>query len=88
MPDIILPSIHLNGSGKDSLLDEACEAMRAVANAIEKLPRPNGRDYYPQGDAALTKAIEQVRDWHNRLMAVHHEIEAYAVGIDRGGFSV
>ena len=54
------PTIHLNGTSRQSLLDAATEARSAVDEAEIKLREvwPNGRDYYPQGQDAIRHAIE------------------------------
>ena len=45
------PTVHLNGTSKESLLARYVEATDAVRSAIEMLceAAPNGRDYYLQG---------------------------------------
>lgn len=78
MPDLIVPTVHLNGSGKDSLLEEYVTAIRALAKASASLPYPNGRDYYPQGGEATRAAIEQHQRWAAALNAVRTEVEAVA----------
>ena len=65
-----IPTIHLNGTSKDALLDGYIDAREAIRAAIDKLceTAPNGRDYYPQGDGAFEKA----RDEHiARLKRLH-----------------
>ena len=52
MPNPILPLIHHNGSGADSLLKNAKNTHDALKNAVMKMldSQPNGRDYYPLPD--------------------------------------
>lgn len=61
------PTVHLNGTGGQALLDAATEAREAVENAIAKMvvAAPNARDYYPQGDHAYAIA----RGDYERLVA-------------------
>ena len=42
------PTVHLNGTSKQDLLDGYMNAASALRNAIEALAKagPNGRDYY------------------------------------------
>lgn len=80
MSKLIIPTIHLNGTSGRDLLDQHTDAMSAIADAIEKLPHPNGRDYYPQGPRAIDEAIAQTRDWAQRLDGIRKEIEAVAMG--------
>ena len=53
-----LPTIHLNGTGATSLLDEYSEAMRALENLRAAMASAtcNARDFYPQGDNAWSDA--------------------------------
>lgn len=64
---IRLPSIHLNGTSKQALLEGYLEAASAVFSAAEALSEaaPNARDYYPQGDNAFKQAQEE----HNARLA-------------------
>lgn len=54
------PSVHNNGTGGRGLRMQAKEAYSALGSAVDVMRRamPHGRDYYPQGDAALAKARE------------------------------
>lgn len=83
---MIFPSIHLNGTSKDALLEQlqgAYTALNAAFIALENAA-PNGRDYYPQGSGAISKAtaehtvrllaIEQVRAEIHSLM--EHVVDA------------
>jgi len=65
-----LPTIHLNGTSADTLLDEYWAALDALQKAIEVLQdaAPNARDYYPQGDGAFHEAA---REHKARLAALH-----------------
>lgn len=49
-----IPTIHFNGTSKQSLLDGYQDARTALSDAKDKLMAvaPNGCDYYPQGDGA------------------------------------
>jgi hypothetical protein len=58
---IVLPTIHLNGTGEKMLMEgyrAAYEACSKAADAFYQLEF-NGRDYYPQGDGAWKKAHEE-----------------------------
>lgn len=72
-----IPTIHLNGTGKQTLLDGCQTAREALSNAKEKLmaAAPNGRDYYPQGDGAY----EVARLEHGQRLA---RIEQVIVELD------
>jgi hypothetical protein len=81
---MMLPTIHLNGTSKERLIEDLCEASHALDSAFEALKRtaPNGRDYYPQGPAALSMAEDEHTDRLRRLDAIKNEIDALTVAID------
>lgn len=66
-----LPTVHLNGTHPDELLNGFVEAYRALGEAGDALAKagPNGRDYYPQGHEAVTAAMEEHRV---RLFTLQH----------------
>lgn len=74
------PTIHLNGTSKEALLEQWEEAYNALRIAIEKLAAaaPNGRDYYPQGPDAFAKATEEHRERLRKLTTVHAELQELA----------
>lgn len=84
---IALPTLHLNGTAKDNLLEPLQEAIEAVRNATAAVisTYPNGRDYYPQGPEAIGKAMELHKSRLDRLHDVRSELEQMAEGIMDGG---
>lgn len=58
---MIKPSIHLNGTSHTNLREPYAEAYRALRLAEEALmhTRPHPRDYYPQGEEAITTALHE-----------------------------
>lgn len=83
-----IPSIHLNGSSQQSLLDSVCSAGEAVSAAINALydMAPNARDYYPQGPTAYPTARADHDARIAKLQDVRRELEALAESIADGGF--
>lgn len=79
-----LPTIHSNGTSKESLIEDLCKASHAIdaAYVALKLTAPNGRDYYPQGPAALEKAIAEHNDRLRRLDVVKNEVDELIGAID------
>lgn len=73
---LLVPTVHLNGSSGEHLLEAVRAAFTAVDGAVAKLQdaAPNGRDYYPQGPTAINKAYEQHRDRLSRLLTVAAEL--------------
>jgi len=72
---MIVPTIHTNGSSRDALLDQVCEAGNALREALRKIVNaaPNARDYYPQGDEAFRKAVAEHDARVTRVRAVLDE---------------
>lgn len=69
MSDIKKPSIHMNGSGKQHLMDQYRAALYALNSALNALndAYPHGRDYYVQGDDVIYTAC---REQDARIAAV------------------
>lgn len=80
---MMIPTIHLNGTSREALVEQVTDACAAVRDAISVLylASPNGRDYYPQGPTALQQAAEEHRSRVERLGSVLQELEELAEGI-------
>ena len=80
MADLAIPTIHLNGTSKESLVESLCEAIHAIHEAGRALAQtcPNGRDYYPQGNTAIQWALDQHEARMNKLREVATELEQIA----------
>jgi len=71
---VLIPTVHMNGTAGEDLLDQYAGAVETLREAIDAVcdAGPNARDYYVQGaDAALAAqrehetrvaAIKRVRD--------------------------
>lgn len=59
---MMIPTLHLNGTGKQSLLSELETAHAAVTAAIDALRQVtvHGRDYYVQGEHAYHQARHEM----------------------------
>jgi hypothetical protein len=70
------PTIHLNGSGRATLVSQALDAKHAIGLAVLALEAaaPNARDYYPQGPLAYGKAAAEHRERLEKLQSVYREI--------------
>jgi hypothetical protein len=82
-----VPTVHLNGTSKQSLLDGYDKAYTAIQDAYQELKQtaPNGRDYYVQEPGALDVAASE---HHGRLAMLHHvmtELEQIMGEIDQQG---
>lgn len=81
---MIFPTIHLNGTSAESLIDDLMKAYSAIERATDALRRatPNGRDYYPQGAEAINVARDEHVSRLRRLRDVQDEIEQIVEAID------
>lgn len=82
-----IPSIHMNGTSKNELLEQLQTAYSAVDAAMLALANatPNGRDYYPQGPDAIRKAIIEHGERLAKLTTISKELETIALAIVDGG---
>ena len=80
---MIYPTIHINGTGSETLLDDYRTAVFAVRTAIDAMRyvSPNGRDYYPQGDRVIESASKDHWLRVERLQSVLAELEALAAHV-------
>jgi len=77
---LTLPTIYLNGTSKAELFETIFKALDAIAEAqiAVQATAPNGRDYYPQGDMAIRRALSEHVDRLQRLQSVYDELHAIA----------
>jgi hypothetical protein len=82
-----LPIIHLNGSGKDRLVEDGLRAHQALSEAVRALSLmyPNGRDYYPISNTALAFAETEHSARIAKVRAVMDEVEAWVQQVADGG---
>lgn len=82
-----LPTIHLNGTSKQSLIDGYCDAYDALNNAYEVLKQtaPNGRDFYPQGPEAFKAADNEHMARLRKIDEVLKELQTLSMAIDEQG---
>ena len=80
---MMTPTIHMNGTSWNSLLDEIKDATHALSVALEKLAamRPNARDYYPQGPEAFASAQQEHQCRLDSVGAVRQELNTLAESI-------
>ncbi len=74
-----LPTIHLNGTSAESLLEGYCDATDALLTAIKAMEAcaPNARDYYVN-DGDFSKARREHSARIEQLVAVRREINDLA----------
>lgn len=71
------PTIHLNGTSRETLLELYAKASDSLGMAYDDLKQaaPNGRDYYTQGPEAMDAAVAEHMDRLRRLDALKAEID-------------
>lgn len=73
---VTLPSVHINGTPKQSLFDDnmtALEAIDAAMLAVQKAA-PHGRDYYVQDGEAYKAALAEHTARITKLNSVRREL--------------
>ena len=70
------PTIHLNGTGIETLIKQYSLAHSTLDTAIRRLDgaTPNARDYYPQGHSASYEAMQEHAHRRDRLLSVYAEL--------------
>ena len=81
---MMAPTVHLNGTSREELMNQLLEAIHAIHNASDALARacPNGRDYYPQGDRAISEALLEHAARMRSLRQVTDQLEWIAQAVD------
>lgn len=84
--ELVVPTVHSNGSGAHNLFEQYKGALEALRGAIEALPVPHGRDYYVQEDEqAYRKARAQFEDQFRKLREVEEDLTTLLRAISRQG---
>lgn len=81
---MMTPTVHLNGTSRESLIEALCEASNKLDEAYRAIKQtaPNGRDWYPQGPDALKQATSEHMARLARVDAVKDEIDELIRAID------
>jgi hypothetical protein len=82
------PTVHINGTSKQALIDQLGDAIHALHEAGRKLAAatPNARDYYVQGNDAFTTAMRQHDARMTKLREIVAELETIGDAVfDQGG---
>ena len=77
--NLTLPTIHLNGTGADSLKREYRAARRAIGAAVDALAAAtcNARDFYPQEHGAWERARNERAEAFRLLQLVSDYAELW-----------
>lgn len=84
---LVFPTVHLNGTSREALVNGYVEALHAVRLATDAVAAtyPNGRDYYLQGNGAINKAMDQHAARLEALKQVYAELEELCFAAQEGG---
>jgi hypothetical protein len=80
-----IPTVHINGTSKESLMDQLRNAHTAISDAMDVLAKaaPHARDYYVQQDETATnEATAQHRARLVKLQEVQAELYKMWEGVD------
>jgi len=77
------PSVHLNGTSREELVEQNMNALHAVNTAAEILRKatPNARDYYVQSPTAFSVAVDQHRERLVSLATIATELTTIIEGL-------
>jgi hypothetical protein len=78
--NLAIPTVHLNGTSRQELIDQLYVAVRALHEAGSALARaaPNARDYYVQNPLAFSLAQDQHYARMQKLRDITRELEQIA----------
>lgn len=80
---MLIPTVHLNGTGAEVLLDQNKDALEAVRKAIDAVcaAGPNARDYYVQGPDAGFAVQREHEARIKTLKGVRDDLAAIVEGV-------
>jgi hypothetical protein len=84
----LVPTVHLNGTDRETLLCQANTAVRLLGAARQALldAAPNARDFYVRGPDAFAPAQRAHRERMERIEGLIVEMADIALGIaEQGG---
>ncbi len=84
---MMIPSVHLNGTGKTALLEELEVAYAAIDKAIAALRQVtvHGRDYYVQGPHAYGQARTEMDARLAALGQIREDVRAMHAAVEAQG---
>lgn len=82
--NLTMPTVHMNGSGFDTLFngyDEAADELRKFTDKFGRIEF-NARDYYVQGPDAYTKAREQRDEINAKIRDIKKYLDDHLMRLD------
>lgn len=85
---MLTPTVHLNGSSREHLLENFVEAADNLRIALQfmEAAAPNPRDYYPQGPNVFEIARREHTARVEHVKAVLGQYEALVNSVDQDAF--
>lgn len=80
MSTLIAPTVHLNGTSKDSLIEQYANVLEAI-DVLQKAmaaATPHMRDYYVAPVGSYERAMDQHRTRWSSLMTIREHYETLA----------
>lgn len=80
---VAVPTVHLNGTSREALVEENMKALAAVHAAFEAVrgAAPNARDYYVQSSTAFNEARKQHVERLLALTAIEQQLTTIILAI-------
>jgi hypothetical protein len=84
MTNLAIPTVHLNGTSADDLIEGLVKARHALNEAMKALmdAAPNGRDYYVQTPSTFSVAQDQHDKRVRAVVAICDDLGEIAQAID------
>lgn len=82
-PNVIAPTIHLNGTSGADLIDQNREVFDALQIVLKKMREatPHGRDYYVQGPEAYATARREFEARYAQVQLVADTYEEILIQV-------
>jgi hypothetical protein len=80
-----IPTVHSNGTGAKGLRDQLIAVSRGLRSAMDAMGQamPHGRDYYPQGDNALSDARKAHQDLIKQVSDIEKKYRVMGIGVSK-----
>lgn len=87
MPDVVAPTVNLNGTHITNLMEGYRDALTALNVATDMLAKtaPHGRDYQTRPASVMDAAVRQHAHRMRMLRRLHAEIEQIALEVQDQG---
>jgi hypothetical protein len=83
MINLVTPTVHLNGTTGQHLLDQQLDVIHALENVLTVMSQacPNARDFYPQGEGVALEARGAYNERRKVITNMIAEYETIAINI-------